>query len=216
MNPRLVQEVQQPDLWELIRRYYQHRTVRERMCEFLGATNLRSAPAAYITGTDGYSDYGSSHSPEHLGEYLNAGLEVDRSLWDRDSLLVDIDLEHHNFDQPDAAWQDPRRAFRIEQPVLDATLQVLGSVGVTPLTLVSGRGFHLVWAIRRSSRAFQRLVQRGWVPASLEARYEQTHSPGGWRIDPELGRAFAGLGLILEFVAHRVLAEATGKCEIPV
>jgi hypothetical protein len=75
----------------------------------------------------------------------------------QDSLIADIDLEYHNFDNPAAPWLDPQRAFDLQQPVLDATLRILHQSGVAPLTLVSGRGFHLVWAVSRNSTALRRL-----------------------------------------------------------
>jgi hypothetical protein len=199
------------ELSELLRRYYQNPAVRERMYEFLGGADLRTATAVYIAGTDGFADYGDPSSPTCLNEYLEASLEVDRSLWDQTSLIAHIDLEYHNFDCPEAPWLDPERAFKLQQPVLDATLRILGQADVVPLILVSGRGFHLVWAIRRSSRAFNRLVQLGWATPTLQARYVQPCSPAGLTVGPDLGRAFAGLGLIIEFVGQCVLEECVLK-----
>lgn len=205
-----------PELSDLLRRYYQDRGIYERMCEFLGGTDLQNATAMYIAGTDGYSDYSVQSSPAELPEYLEAALEVDRSLWDARSLIADIDLEYHNFDYPASPWLDPERAFRLQQPVFEATLQILGKAGIAPLILVSGRGFHLVWAIRKDSKAFGRLARLGRVPPSLHMRYQQACAPDGSSIDLELGRAFSGLGMILEFVGHGVLAASADKCAIPV
>lgn len=204
------------ELSELIQRYYRRPAVRERMCEFLGGADPRKATAVYITATDGSFDYSEPSSPAALPKYLEASLEVDRSLWDRESLIVDIDLEYHNFDYPASAWLDPERSFGLQQPVLDATLRILGQAGVVPLILVSGRGFHLVWKVHRGSRAFGRLVRLGWVAPSLRARYALPCSPTGLTVDPELGRAFAGMGLLLEFVGHRVVTEAENACALPV
>ena len=186
------------------------------MWEFLGGVDPQEATAVYIVGNDGFSDFGQPSSPACLAECLEAGLEIDRSLWDQDSLIADIDLEYHNFDYPAAPWLDPQRAFELQQPVLDATLRILHQSGVAPLTLVSGRGFHLVWAVSRNSTAFRRLVGLGHVPPGLEARYAQSCSPSGLSVDPDLGRAFAGLGLIVEFIGHRVLAASTASCSLPV
>src|SRR5579863_6470587 len=126
-----------------LRQCYRNRNVLERMTEFLGGADLRSATAVYVAGNNGFVEFGEISPPGRLPEYLDAGLEVDRSLWDRDSLIVHIDLEYNNFDQPAAAWLDPERAFRLQQPVLDATLRILAEAGIAPLTLVSGRGYHL-------------------------------------------------------------------------
>jgi hypothetical protein len=212
----VVREASRQELPGLIRRYYDDPAVRERMYEFLGGTGPRKATAMYIAGTAGYSDYHVFSDPCDLSEYLEGALEVDRSLWDQDSLIADIDLEYHNFDYPAAPWLEPQRAFQLQQPVLDATLQILARAGIVPLTLVSGRGFHLVWAIRRNSLAFRRLSALGHVPASLQARYAQPCSPNGLHVDPELGYAFAGLGQIMEFVGHRVLAASRETCVLSV
>jgi hypothetical protein len=184
------------------------------MCEFLGGPDVQGATAAYITADDGSCDYGDPAPVSHLPKYLAAGLEIERSLWDERSLLADIDLEYDNFDFAPAPWLDPARAFALQQPVLDRTLQVLRGHGIAPLILLSGRGFHLVWAVSRESRAFRRLVELGRVVPSLDARYARHCSPAGSPVEPELGRAFAGLGMILEMVGHRVLAGAVAQCPV--
>ena len=104
----------------LLREYYQNWTVRERMCEFLGGVDPQKATAVYIVSNDGFSDFGPPSSPACLPEYLGDGLEIERSLWDQHSLVADIDLEYHNFDYPAAPWLDPERAFKLQEPVLDA------------------------------------------------------------------------------------------------
>jgi hypothetical protein len=105
----------------LLREYYHNWIVRERMSEFLGGVDPQKSTAVYIVGNDGFSDFGQPLSPACLPECLGAGLEIDRSLWDQDSLIADIDLAYHNFDYPAAPWLDPPRIFELQQPVLNAT-----------------------------------------------------------------------------------------------
>ena len=200
----------------MLQRYYGNRTVHQRMYEFLGGSNPRNATAAYIVGNDGRSCYSEPAPPSLLPDFLRAGLEVERALWDRSSLIADIDLEYENFDYPAAPWLDRERTFGLQEPVADAALQVLGQAGLAPLALVSGRGFHLVWATNRNSPAFHRLARLGHVPPSLEARYAQVRSPAGAAVDADLGRAYAGLSLLLEFAGHRVLAASAANCPVPV
>ncbi len=200
------------ELGALLRRYYQSRAVRERMAEFLGG----KPGAVYITASDGHSSYSRPDFPSRLSAYLDRGLEVDRSLWGQQALIADIDLEYHNFDIPAAAWADPERAFRLQQPVVDQTLRILHGAGIRPLVLVSGRGYHFVWSVRRGSPAFQGLAEIGQVPSALMARYGRPHAPAGLRIDPTVGLAFAGLGLIVEFIAHGVLEACGRDCAVPV
>ena len=210
-----IAQAQDPELYRLLCEYYRHADVRKRMCEFLGAADLDRATALYITATDGYADYRLRSLPCELYEYLDGALEIDRSLWDKKSLIADIDLEYHNFDFPAAPWLDPERAFRFEQPVLNATLRILGKTGIHPLVLVSGRGFHLLWAVRRASPAFRRIEALGHVPVRLEERYAGPCAPDGTIVEPELGRAFAGLGLIMEYIGHCVWTAAE-TAQLPV
>ena len=203
-------------LSDLLRQYYRNRNVRKRMCEFLGSTDRGKATATYIVATDGWCAYSEPSPPSLLPEYLEAGMEVERSLWDRDSLIADIDIEYDNFDWPAAAWLDPERAFGLQAPVMDATLGILGHAGLDPLILVSGRGFHLVWAIARNSKAFSCLARLGRIPPTLEARYAQSCSPSGSKVDSDLGCAYAALGMVLEFVGQRVLSASATTCSVPV
>jgi hypothetical protein len=156
-----VPQTSSAELSGLLRQYYKDSGVRKRMYEFLGGADLKHATALYIAGTDGYSDYHVQSPPTDLIEYLEGALEVDRSLWDTQSLIADIDLEYHNFDYPAA-------------PGL------------------------------------------GRVPASLRSRYAQPCAPNGSSVDPDLGCAFSGLGLIMEFVGHRVLEASMDRSTLPV
>lgn len=203
-------------LHETLREYYKHPSVRRRIREFLGGTGIHNVTAIYITGGDGRSDFVQPSPPSALAKFLHAGLEIERSLWDSRWLPVDFDIEYVNFDSPSAAWTDPAHAFELQRPVIDAMLRTLRWVGIDPLILVTGRGFHLVWSVDRESTAFRRLAHLGHVNASLSARYAQALDPSGAAIPPELGHAYAGLGMIAEFIGHRVLAQAAAKSAIPV
>jgi hypothetical protein len=84
----------QCETWGPLRQYYRSQTVRKRMWEFLGRQAPSKATAEYIIGSDGYSDHNHPSLPSSLPGYLRAGLEIERSLWDQQSLIVDIDLEY--------------------------------------------------------------------------------------------------------------------------
>jgi hypothetical protein len=81
---------------ELLRRYYRSRSIRKRMGEFLGRHDGGNPTAAYIVANDGYSAFGLPASPRFLPRYLDNGLDVARSLWDRESLIADLDLDYEN------------------------------------------------------------------------------------------------------------------------
>jgi hypothetical protein len=99
---------------------------------------------------------------------------------------------------------------------VEAFEEVLLSEGIAPLHLLSGRGHHFVWRIDLATAAAEMLRHIGRVPGTLRARYAQPQSPTGESVSTSVGEAFAGLGLVLEFVAHRVLRLAQPATEIPI
>jgi hypothetical protein len=196
--------------------HYQQTAVRQRMAEFLGRSSGRRATAAYLVGADGRGEFTAPAPARALSGFLEGGLDIERSLWDRNLLLFDLDIEYQNFDAPALAWAEPERVFALQEPVLAAALRFLRERLIAPLTLVSGRGYHLVWAIARASVAFRRLTELGTVPASLAERYAAVRSPDGDRVDPALGRAFAAQGRLVEYLAHRIRQAAMAHCILPV
>jgi hypothetical protein len=204
------------EICELLRQYYQSRWVRKRMAEFLGRTGRKSPTAVFIVGNDGYSDFDAPVSPRSLPKYLDKGWDVARSMWDRQSLIADLDLDYENFDSAEVAYLDPKRTFALTEPVFSVASQVLANSGIQSLDLVSGRGFHLVWRVGRSSEAFHCLTKIGRVPSSLMAVYRGASGPDGAGVDLDLANAFAGLGMVLEFAVHRVLRAAAPRCPVPI
>jgi hypothetical protein len=196
--------------------HYQQATVRQRMAEFLGQSPTHPPTAAYLVGADGRGEFTAPAPARALPHFLDGAFDIERSLWDRDLLLFDLDIEYQNFDAPALAWAEPERVFRLQEPVLAAAFGLLREHSITPLTLISGRGYHLVWAIRRSSLAFRRLTELGTVPTSLAERYALVRSPDGDRIDPALARAFAAQGRLVEYLAHRIRQAALPACPLPV
>lgn len=214
--PEACQTVQ--DLAELIRNYYGRDAVRERILEFLGPSSTNGATATYVCGTDGESDP-CALEPLPVGridELLRRGCEIGRSLWDRKFLIADLDIDYENFDSAGEAYVNPDRTFHILQPVVDAAIEFLRTAGVHPLHLISGRGHHLVWAIHYESPAFSQLAALGNPPPSLMMLYDRCAVEFGQALHPSIARAFAGLGMLLEFVAHRILEMAAPRCSVPI
>jgi hypothetical protein len=147
---------------------------------------------------------------------LERGFEICRSLWDRDALIADFDIEYVNFDNPAEAFVDPERVFAIQQPVQQTIQQFLEEYRIEPLHVLSGRGHHFLWRIEQSSDEFKKLSALGRGPPSLWKTEAQVRSPNGRAVPIELARAFAGLGLVMEFLAHRVKQIAAPHTEIPV
>ncbi len=199
------------------RHYYRDRNVRARILEFLGGDAQTAPTCRYLTAGDEEHQFLEQRLSERaLDALLENGFEICRSLWDETSLLADFDVEYVNFDRPGEASVNPERTFALQQPVAEAIERTLREYGFTFLHLLSGRGHHFVWRIRRDSEAFKKLVTLGRGPESLWALETSPHRPEGKRVPEELARAFAGLGLVMEFLAGRVKTEAAPRSAIPV
>ena len=192
--------------------------VRERMAEFLGGRAWPWATAVSVAGRGTNPDLGIPPSlpAEELDTLLETDQEVVRSLWDRSGLLVDLDIEYVNFDFAGEPYLAPERSFGLQRPVVRAVREVLAAFGIPALHLLSGRGHHFLWNVDRASEAYRRLVELGQPPPSLMGRYRMPHPPAGAAVDPDLGRAFAGLGLVVEYLGHRIRDLAAPESAIPV
>ncbi len=200
-----------------IREYYGTPGVRARMVEFLGGHSLDEATCFYIgRAIDTIRQGFGMADPGALDAFLDREWDVARSLWDRDWLVGDLDVEYTNFDFPAEPFLDHERTFSLQQPVFHAVDRIFTSAGMWPLHAVSGRGHHFVWKVKPMGPAFQGLVEIGRVPPALERTYAMPQPPHGEPVDLRFGKAFAGLGLVMEYVAHRILSEARADCPIPV
>jgi len=197
--------------------YYRNSDVRRRMREFIGATALDGASCEFLAGSDeNASPPFTPHSPRELGPLLDGGFEICRSLWDHDALIADFDIEYVNFDNPAEAFADPERVFAIQASVEQTIQQLLEEYRIESLHILSGRGHHFVWRLEQKSAVFEMLAEIGRGPPSLLATEEQPHPPNGNPVPVALARAFAGLGLVMEFLAHRVKQIAAPLTQIPV
>jgi hypothetical protein len=197
--------------------YYRSADVRARMREFIGARTVRESSCEFLAASDeNASPPFTPYSPRALNSLLDNGFEICRSLWDRDALIADFDIEYVNFDNAAEVFLNPERVFATQQPVVQTIEQLLREYGIAPLHVLSGRGHHFVWRIDQSSGEFQKLSALGRGPPSLWEAEAQRHRPNGRPVPLELGHAFAGLGLVVEFLAHRVKQIAAPLTKIPV
>lgn len=201
------------DIVETLRGYYRSPAVRSRMQEFLGRDGKGDFTCEYITADGPDIALRNPVLPWELPAQLNAGRDICRSLADAGSLLAHIDIEYVNFDFPADAYLDPARAFALQEPVVAAVKRVLAHYGIGALHTLSGRGHHFVWRIRRTSQVFARLAAIG--RASLVQDSFAVRRRDGLDA-PSTTCAFAGLGLVIEFVARLVAAISAPDNVIPV
>jgi hypothetical protein len=197
---------------------YAHPTLRARIREFLGthADSGAESGAFLIVGDEGHIDYRTPRNAAELSRWLDQGCELYRSLWDSASLLVDLDIDYVNFDFPAEPFLDPGRSFALQEAVAATVEKRLLAFGIAPLHLLSGRGHHFLWRIGRQSGCFEWLKGLGQPPPSLLAHYERTPCPGGAHLDLALGRAYHGLGQVVEYLAAEVKRCSAPASRIPV
>ncbi len=191
--------------------YYENPDVQARITEFLGGISTEQATCKHLASSEGAAlNLCEQHSLGDLPDLFASGTNIARSLLDERSLIADLDIEYVNFDLPAEAYLEPERVFSLQRPVQETVERLLRSYGIEALHFLSGRGHHFVWAIRQDSAAFLALARLGRVTPSLVKHYTK-HS-----VNPELGRAFAGLGLVMEFLAEEVKWIAAPRSKIPV
>ena len=197
--------------------YYRNSDVRARIVEFLGGDAIETPTCGYLVAGDiNQAPLHHHYGVRDLDSLFNGGLEICRSLGDGTSLLADFDVEYVNFDHAAEVFLEPERAFEIQQPVANTIECTLQEYGISALHFLSGRGHHFVWRIQRDSDAFRRLVQLARGPESLWKAGHELQLPQEEDVPVELARAFAGLGLVMEFFAHRIKEIAAPITPIPV
>lgn len=197
--------------------FYSNPNVRRRLEEHLGA-DIRCPPSCmYIARPDGgWPRPDTVRPPDALDEFLTAGCDISRSIWDRRDLIAHLDVEYVNFQFPDEPYLDMTRSFELQEPVRIEIERLLGLCGIKPLHMISGRGHHYTWRIVTPSRAYQRLRGIGRCPPELLARYRRPDWPLHRPVPRDRGLAFAGLGMVMEYFAHRIKSAAAGQSRVPV
>jgi len=200
-----------------IKAYYANADVRSRMIESLGGRTLDDATCYYIGRCwDTIKPGFNMRRPAELGVFLANEWDVARSLWDREWLVADLDIEYVNFEFPAEPFLDHERTFSLQQPVHYAVQRILSAAGIRPLHSITGRGHHFMWKSPLTGPAFEQLARIGRLSSSLERLYATPQPPDGEPVDPTVARAFSGLGLVMEYVAYTVLSESQSQCPLPV
>jgi hypothetical protein len=187
-----------------IEEYYADRHVRARIVEYCGATRGGHPTAAYITP---------------LGPVATDGTvqEFARSLWDLDSLIFFFQLDYQNPDHPEEPFLHPADVLLKLEPAFRACRAVCQSFGLDAQAVLTGRGYHFVGRIPLDSLVIEALAALAGETPAWHAGHEtrcdlKACPPEPWRrgatISARHARAAAGLGLLLEHVAHLILARA--------
>lgn len=171
--------------------------------EYLGGHELGDATCLFLGRLD--ADNPSRfvrHPTDCLDTLLDESCELARSLEDRVSLLVHLDIEYVNFDDPAAAYVDARRIFQLQEPLVAVIEAQLLRLGIHYLHVVTGQGHHFVWKIRKCSPVAKAISRLG-IRTTPE-------------LEDEADPMFPHLALLMEHLAHQIKRGAAAVCEIPV
>jgi hypothetical protein len=198
-----------------LQEFYAHPAVRHRLAEYCGGPS--DSPdrfsAFYLVGYGAPLQNGG-HSPPfrsfprgEFGAILDRGLDVFRSVWDRSATVGVLDMEYIHFRRPGEVFRNPREAFHKLEPIYQAAQKVFYRLNLTPLVILTGQGYHFSFRVRRDTPAHHKLESLGTVSQSLAAKYATTLGHRQEVVDAPLGRAFDGMGRLLEYAGHMILRE---------
>ncbi|MCL5027330.1 MAG: hypothetical protein M1531_12710 [Chloroflexi bacterium] len=203
--------------------YYQLPHVRSRIAEYCGgpAGRTEEATARFLVG-DGVTTVGLGIPPKYavarpsdLDQLLSRGVDVFRSLWDRCAMLAILDVDYQNASFQDQAFYQPAASFQKLEPVFQSVREELADFGIDHLALMTGQGYHFIWSIADGSPAGAKLQRLADLPSTLEAKYAHDHPFTEETVPLGKGRAHAGLGLLMEYLAHKVLRRAAPSALVP-
>jgi hypothetical protein len=187
-----------------LRKVWLDPTVRQRIVEYLGGRRLRDATCSFLGRLNAENpSLFERQPPDALDRMLDEGGELARSLEDRASMLIHLDIEYVNFDDPAAAYLDAPRIFRLQQPLVEAIEARLLAFGIRYLHLITGQGHHFVWRIPKESAVARAIADLAiCTPPDVAT--------------PAAEPLFPHLALLMEHFAHLVKRDAAPNCEIPV
>ncbi len=186
-----------------LREVLENSVVRQRIIEYLGGPRLEDASCLFLARINPLNPSRfARHPPARLHTLLDEGCELARSLEDSTSMLIHLDVEYVNFDDPAAAYLDPQKAFLLQEPLVRVIEARLLSLGIRYLHVVTGQGHHFVWKIRKCSPVAKAISRLGICT-----------TPDG---TPEPDPLFPHVALLMEHFAHVLKTQAASVCEIPV
>ncbi len=177
--------------------YYADPHVRQRMREYFGAEHHGVPSATRVASLCGDGtrpvvwERATRRPATELEVAWAEGGDLARSLRDVQHLLFFLELDYDNPDAPGFPFLHPEAAFAQIEPAFRSVMGTLADSGLKPLVLMTGRGYHFVGRVPLGAPVVEAL-----------ARSAPADTP-----DP----AWAGMGSVIEYLAHRVLhAHAPG------
>jgi len=147
---------------------------------------------------------------------LEKGLDISRSILDRQSILSVLDIEYFNLDYPGEPYLYPEETFQKLEAVYNAVLTVYYRFNIIPLVVMTGRGYHFTCRVALGTETERKLEEIGRIEDTLAGKYATSCGRRHRSVSYSHGRVFDGMGRLTEYLAHLVMKEAKGKTNIPV
>jgi hypothetical protein len=202
--------------------YYRRDEIRARMLEACGGGPAKRPSAAYIAGLGESPDpwmtweHAERRASDRIETLWARGMDISRSLWDAAQLIFMLDLDYLNVDEPAEPFLRPAEVFFKLEPTYRAALRVFRTLNLPLRSIVTGRGYQFAGCLRLDAPVVDRLAALAATP-SWFAGMDQRHPEGlPFSMSARQARASAGLGLLMEYIAHRILADASAHSQIPV
>ncbi|MEW5897404.1 MAG: hypothetical protein AB1668_06940 [Nanoarchaeota archaeon] len=203
--------------------YYREGPVQRRLAEFCGGipentdTFLCKHLASY--GVRNLGANGKPHQAHHNHEFhqiLANGLDIFRSSWSRNASFFFLDVEYFNLDYKGEIYLHAHEELKRLEPVYRLIRSVLDSYGLEYITTLTGQGYHFVSLIPESDPEHRILEEIGKVEDTLAGKYNAGNNFLNERVELSKGRAYEGIGRLLEFVFQRIVSEASGHTDLPI
>lgn len=205
-----------------IAQYYAHPAVRTRIREYCSA-QIGAAPSCVFLSADlpeaPLPTAWSLHpqlQPDALDDLLDRGADVFRSVLDVASLPFYLDVDYLNARLPGHAYARAGEVFAKLEPTYQAVVELLGEYGIETLRLMTGRGYQFAGRVPFNSPVFGRIA--ALVPETPDWYHTYTTRLAPWlrlHITTRYARAYVGMGLLLEYFAHRVIRRAVSLSSVP-
>lgn len=204
--------------------YYAAPAVRQQIRRYCGAGGAGAVSAVYVKGLgsdrlgpDAQWELIEPVPVERLDWLLDMGADVSRSLWDRHHLLVYLDIDYINTDFAGEPFTHPAETFARLEPLYRVVRRELKRLGLPLLCLMTGRGYHFSGRVPLDDPLVEELA--GLPPAAPSWHATVPDRAPAWlsdRLDERHARAHEGLGLLIEYLAHRLLTRAASRTRVPV
>jgi hypothetical protein len=204
--------------------YYRDEEVRKRIAEYCGGVPSKPGEFSsyYLVGYgEAYTWEGKqafmSSSNEDFDAILGKGLDMFRSVWDRDSTLCVLDVEYFNHDYGGEIYLHQREAFSRLEGMYNIIKSIYDAYGIEYVTIMTGQGYHFSARIAKTSPLHKEIEKIGNVAPTMAGKY-QNIPPGSrrkYKVDLDMGAAYDGVGRLLEFLTHEIIRRAGSESDLP-